>query len=72
MHRTLKAITGGRPRCEYCDKPLRPWTDTVEVFGHLDEALEEETLPLWTRPTYRCGRGNTWSSEVIGAIACSG
>jgi hypothetical protein len=45
MPRTLKAITGERPRCQYCDKPLRPTTDTIEVFGHLDEAPDQETLP---------------------------
>jgi len=45
MPRTLKEITGERPRCQFCDKPLRPYTDTVEVFGNLDEAPDEEALP---------------------------
>ena len=51
MPRTLKAITGERPRCAV-SAPSRSGrgTDTVEVFGDLDEAPEEETLPSLDSP----------------------
>jgi hypothetical protein len=42
--RTLKAVTGERPRCQCCDKPLRPDTSTVELPGHLAEAPAEATF----------------------------
>jgi hypothetical protein len=32
---TLKQSAGERPRCQYCDKELKPVTDTVEVTGHI-------------------------------------
>ena len=50
MPNPLKSVTGERPRCQFCDKPLRPNTDTVEVYGHLDEAPDQETLPSLDSP----------------------
>ena len=38
MAKTLKSVTGKRPRCQYCDKELVPDTSTVELTGHLSEA----------------------------------
>jgi len=40
----LKAITGERPRCQFCGKPLRPDTSTVALSGHLQEAPDESTF----------------------------
>jgi len=48
--RTLKAITGERPRCQYWGKPLRPYAGTVEVFGNLDEAPDQKALPSLGSP----------------------
>jgi len=52
MPRTLKAIAGERPRCQFCDKPLRPDTSTVELAGHLQEA-----------PWDRDCEGGTWNPD---------
>ncbi len=38
MPKTLKSVTGKRPRCQHCDKELVPETSTVELAGHLAEA----------------------------------
>ncbi len=41
--RTLQEVTGVRPACEYCHKPLKPATFYVYLPGHWDHAptLEE-------------------------------
>jgi hypothetical protein len=40
---TLRQITGERPRCQYCDKELRPWTSafTLYVAVALPPTLDE-------------------------------
>jgi hypothetical protein len=49
MPRSLKTLTGERPRCQYCDKPLRPATSTLELSGHLDEPPEEKRVAAGIR-----------------------
>ena len=51
---TLKQIAGERPRCQYCDKELKPVTCTVEVDGHItvpptvDELIQmAQPNPTW-------------------------
>jgi hypothetical protein len=44
MPKTLKSVTGERPRCQYCDKELVPDTSTVELTGHLSEAPAAESF----------------------------
>ena len=44
MPKTLKAVTGKRPRCQYCDKELVPDTRTVDLAGHLSEAPAAESF----------------------------
>jgi hypothetical protein len=40
MPRSLKAVTGERPRSQYSDKPLRPDTDTIEVRSEIRFAIQ--------------------------------
>ena len=43
MPRTLKALTGERPRCQYCDKPLRPATSTLELSRTPERELRTQS-----------------------------
>jgi hypothetical protein len=67
MPRTLKAITGERPRCQFCDKPLRPNTWWFDVRGHITEPpLTAETeLPQGYDPNrvFRLTRRLTYLGE---------
>ena len=51
---TLRQITGERPRCQYCNKELRPVTEYVEVGGHITSVptVDELRQILQPRPTY--------------------
>ena len=42
--RSLKAITGDRARCQYCNKPLKPHTSMLELAGHLDGPPDAEDV----------------------------
>jgi hypothetical protein len=42
--RSLKQITGDRLRCQYCNKPLKPRTDLLELVGHLDGPPDVQEL----------------------------
>jgi hypothetical protein len=61
---TLKQIAGKRPRCQYCDKELKPVTCTVEVVEHLttlptaDELLGmSQPNPTWPTTSIAVERG---------------
>jgi hypothetical protein len=47
---TLKRIVGERPRCQYCDKELKPVTCTVEVNGHITAPPTVEELIQMAQP----------------------
>ena len=40
----LSKITGERPVCQFCRKPLKPRTWYVEVLGHIGQALSTDAL----------------------------
>ena len=40
----LSKITGDRPVCQFCAKPLKPRTWYVEVLGHIGQALGADAL----------------------------
>jgi hypothetical protein len=42
--RSIKQITGDRPCCQYCNKPLKPHTSLLELAGHLDGPPDAEDL----------------------------
>jgi hypothetical protein len=50
MQRTLKAITGERPRCQYCGKAVQPRTRQVLVLGHLTQVPTIEGLRTLAQP----------------------
>jgi hypothetical protein len=50
MPRTLKAITGERPRCQYCGKGVQPRTHRVLVLGHMTEVPTIEELRTLPQP----------------------
>jgi hypothetical protein len=50
MARTLKAITGERPRCQYCGKDVQPRTHRVLVLGHLTQVPTIEELRTLPQP----------------------
>jgi hypothetical protein len=41
---TLMQITGDRPLCQYCNKPLKPQTSQLELAGHLDGPPDAQDL----------------------------
>jgi hypothetical protein len=48
--KTLKQLTGERPRCQHCDKELKPWTSSAWFKGSLEappalESVSEEMVP---------------------------
>ena len=42
----LSKVTGERPVCQLCRKPLKPRTWYVEVLGHIGQALGTDALAL--------------------------
>jgi hypothetical protein len=40
----LSKVTGERPVCQFCAKPLKPRTWYVEVLGHIGQALGADAL----------------------------
>ncbi len=42
----LKQLTHDRPRCQFCEKPLKPDTATVKLTGHLAEAPAEVSFTV--------------------------
>jgi hypothetical protein len=49
--KTLMQMTGERPRCQFCDKPLKPATRSMWLKGHVDvppdlERLTEDDMAL--------------------------
>jgi hypothetical protein len=63
--RPLAEVTGERPRCQYCDKPLRPWTTAIEVVGRLGSPPELDVL-VSLEPTVQLLYKSfaDWASEV--------
>ena len=69
MTPTLKSLTGERPRCQYCDKPLRPATSTLEFSGHLKEAPNDQKVAAELRYArdriFRFQHGTSITSQPI-------
>jgi hypothetical protein len=63
--RPLAEVTCERPRCQYCDKALRPWTTAIEVVGRLDSPPKRDPL-VSLEPTVQFLYKSfaVWASEV--------
>jgi hypothetical protein len=46
----LAKVTGERPKCQNCHKPLSPRTHSVEIVGHVNQAPSAGELAVLKQP----------------------
>jgi hypothetical protein len=46
----LAKVTGERPKCQNCHKPLSPRTHSVEIVGHVGQAPSAGELAVLEQP----------------------